>query len=78
MACSSYLPANRLPPPRAQVSLRWVVQQGIPVLPKTDREDWMKENADLFNWELTAAEMAKLTAATKPQTGPTSGDCDVL
>ena len=32
----------RLPLPRSwQVSLRWVVQQGIPVLPKTDREDWM-------------------------------------
>jgi len=62
----------------AQVSLRWVVQQGIPVLPKTDREDWMMENVGLFDFELTADEMAKLTAATSPQTGPTSGDCDVL
>ena len=30
------------------------------------------------DFELTADEMAKLTAATSPQTGPTSGDCDVL
>lgn len=61
----------------AQVSLRWVVQQGIPVIPKTHRKDYMLENVDIFDWELTDAEMAKLSAATSPQTGPTSGDCDV-
>lgn len=61
----------------AQVSLRWVVQQGIPVIPKTHRKDYMLENVDIFDWELTDEEMATLSAATSPQTGPTSGDCDV-
>ena len=51
---------------------------GIPVIPKTHRADYMLENVDLFDWELTADEMTRLTSATSPQTGPTSGDCDVL
>merc|ERR1740117_1476198 len=62
----------------AQVSLKWAVQQGIPVLPKTHRAEYMTENVGLFDFELTPEEMAKLSAATSPQTGPTSGDCDVV
>jgi len=62
----------------AQVSLRWAVQLGIPVIPKTHRKDYMLENVALFDWELSDAEMATLSAATSPQTGPSSGDCDVV
>jgi diketogulonate reductase-like aldo/keto reductase len=64
----------------AQVSLKWVVQQGIPVLPKTHKKEYMLENIDLFNWELTDSEMTALTAhvakgITLPAGG--SGDCQV-
>ncbi|MDE0729125.1 MAG: hypothetical protein OSB82_22115, partial [Alphaproteobacteria bacterium] len=39
-----------------------LVQQGIPVLPKTHKKEYMLENIDLFDWELTEEEMASLAA----------------
>lgn len=68
----------------AQVSLKWLVQQNIPVIPKSDKPDHLKENLDLFGWELSQQEMAALTLHASPEVagnpGPpaTSGDCDVL
>jgi diketogulonate reductase-like aldo/keto reductase len=54
----------------AQVSLRWVVQQGIPVIPKATHAQYLAEDFDLFDWTLSDDEMVQLTAATKPpQTG---------
>lgn len=66
----------------AQVSLRWAVQQGIPVVPKSSNPKHLAENKDLFGWSLTEEEMATLTAATTPAVsgsgdGKTSGDCKV-
>eukprot|EP00959_Pyramimonas_sp_CCMP1952_P019778 417748-Pyramimonas_sp.AAC.1 len=58
----------------AQVSLKWLVQQGIPVIPKSDKVEHLKENLDLFGWELTKDQMAALTAATSP---PIAGDPDL-
>ena len=31
----------------AQVSLKWQVQRGIPVIPKTHQKEYMLENMDL-------------------------------
>ncbi|CAK8995054.1 NAD(P)H-dependent 6'-deoxychalcone synthase, partial [Durusdinium trenchii] len=67
----------------AQVSLRWQVQQGIPVIPKTANPAHMEENADLFSWSLSNDDMATLTHATSPPVtgggdGLTSGDCKIL
>lgn len=63
----------------AQVSLKWIVQQGIPVIPKTDDAKHMAENVDLFDWTLSDEDMGTLTASlTPPVAGnsPTdSGDC---
>ena len=67
----------------AQVSLKWQVQSGIPVIPKANNEAFLKENIDLFDWKLSDSEMAQLTAAVLPTAGGTtmaedaSGDCDV-
>jgi len=66
----------------AQVSLKWLVQQGIPVIPKSQNPVHLRQNMDLFDFELTSEEMARLTAATTPATaaGPNphdSGDCGV-
>jgi diketogulonate reductase-like aldo/keto reductase len=65
----------------AQVSLRWQVQQGIPVIPKTDSPKHLAENLDLFTWSLTESEMAALTAAKSPAVAGagdgTSGDCTI-
>lgn len=62
----------------AQVALRWAVQQGIPVVPKSSKPEHLKEDFDLFSFSLTQAEMDKLTSATTPATGrDDSGDCEV-
>jgi diketogulonate reductase-like aldo/keto reductase len=68
----------------AQVSLKWQVQAGIPVIPKANNEAFLKENIDLFDWKLTDEEMARLTAAVLPTANggsmadDASGDCDIL
>jgi diketogulonate reductase-like aldo/keto reductase len=60
----------------AQVALKWLVQQGSPVVPKSSKPAHLRENLDLFGWELSAEEMTKLTAATSPPSAePVSGDC---
>ncbi len=38
----------------AQVCLRWLVQKGIIVIPKTRSEERMKQNMEIFDWELSA------------------------
>ena len=40
-----------------QIVLRWLVQQGITVIPKTWNFDHLKENISLFDFELTEEEM---------------------
>jgi 2,5-diketo-D-gluconate reductase B len=41
----------------AQVSLRYLVQQGLIVIPRTSKAMRLKENIDIFDFELTSAEM---------------------
>mmetsp|Transcript_25321 Transcript_25321/g.58841 ORF Transcript_25321/g.58841 Transcript_25321/m.58841 type:complete len:338 (-) Transcript_25321:226-1239(-) len=62
----------------AQVALRWAVQQGIPVIPRSASRKHLAENFDLFSFNLSPSEMARLNAATTPSFGASaSGDCDV-
>lgn len=42
----------------AQVSIRWILQHGVTTIPKSVHEERIAENADVFDFELTAAEMA--------------------
>lgn len=44
----------------AQVVLRWHLQRKIPVIPKTVHQEWMTENLDVFDFELTAKEMESI------------------
>lgn len=46
----------------SQVVLRWAVQQGIGVIPKSSHRGRQEENADLFDFTLDAADMAALSA----------------
>ena len=59
----------------SQVSLRFIVQQGIPVIPKSNNLEHMKNNLDIFSFELSKEDMATLASATKP--AAEDGDCDV-
>jgi diketogulonate reductase-like aldo/keto reductase len=51
---------RRLGKSPAQVLLRWGVQHGFVVLPKSTREERIRENAALFDWTLGAGDMTKL------------------
>lgn len=45
----------------AQVILRWHIQRGIVVIPKTTHIERMKENIDVFDFVLSNEDMAKIT-----------------
>jgi 2,5-diketo-D-gluconate reductase A len=46
----------------AQVLLRWCVQRGLPVIPKSTHRERIAENADLFSFQLSDPQMAELDA----------------
>lgn len=50
----------------AQVGLKWIVQQGLPLTTAVWRQDYMVEDLDLWSFNLTAAEMATLSSVYKP------------
>jgi 2,5-diketo-D-gluconate reductase A len=45
----------------AQVILRWVIQRGIIALAKSTRKERMMENINVFDFELSAEDMAAIT-----------------
>lgn len=49
----------------AQVILRWHIQRGDVVIPKSDREERMRQNAEVFDFELSDADMAAIDALDK-------------
>jgi 2,5-diketo-D-gluconate reductase A len=46
----------------AQVVLRWLTQRNVVVIPKSVRPERMRENIDIFDFELTDDEMARIAA----------------
>jgi len=46
----------------AQVSLRYLVQRGVVAIPRTANPEHMKANRDVYDFDLSAAEMAELKA----------------
>ena len=54
-----------------QVILRWHLQRGVPVIPKTTSRARLAENVDLFSFALTDAEMRDVAAVDRgTRTGP--------
>mgnify|MGYP001137184242 CR=1 FL=1 len=51
----------------AQVALRYLIQRGIIAIPKTTHIDRMKENLDIFDFELSAAEMDSIRPLDRPR-----------
>lgn len=49
----------------AQVILRWLTQRGVVAIPKSVKKERMKENFDIFDFELSTADM--VTIATLDQ-----------
>ena len=54
--------AARLGRSPAQVAMRWLVQQGIPVVTGTANPAHAKEALDLFGWRLSDRDMRELAA----------------
>lgn len=46
----------------AQVAIRWVLQHDIVAIPKSVHPERVRENAEVFDFELTAGEMAAIDA----------------
>jgi D-xylose reductase len=49
----------------AQVLLRWGVQRGTAVIPKSTRVERLRENLDIFDFELAANEMAAISGLNR-------------
>ncbi|MCM1452580.1 MAG: aldo/keto reductase [Clostridium sp.] len=51
----------------AQIVLRWLVQQGVAIIPKTWNFHHLKENIDLFDFELSPSEMEIIDSLNQGQ-----------
>jgi 2,5-diketo-D-gluconate reductase A len=58
----------------AQVIVRWHIQQGDIVIPKTTHKDRMKENFEVFDFELSADEMKAIAGLDKGEEGRTGAN----
>ncbi len=50
----------------AQVSLRWLLQQGVGAIPRTSKVERLAENIAIFDFSLTDAEMAEIASLASP------------
>jgi 2,5-diketo-D-gluconate reductase B len=51
----------------AQVCLRWLVQQNVSAIPRTSRVERLSENLNIFDFELSQAEMDAIFAMGSPR-----------
>ncbi|PAY19227.1 4-dihydromethyl-trisporate dehydrogenase [Rhodopirellula sp. SM50] len=58
----------------AQVVLRWGIQRGTSIVPKTSRVERLKENLDLFDFELTDQQMNTLASLNQNRRFNDPGD----
>lgn len=54
--------AKRLERTPAQVLLRWCIEREVPLIPKSTHRDRIAENAQIFDFSLSNADMAELDA----------------
>jgi diketogulonate reductase-like aldo/keto reductase len=62
----------------AQVCLRWIFEKGIVVIPKASSEEHLKENMEIFGWELSKEDSQKIDSIQKNRRiiNPFFGDFD--
>ncbi|KAF5737785.1 D-galacturonate reductase [Tripterygium wilfordii] len=52
----------------AQVSLKWIYEQGVSLIPKSFNKERMKENLDIFGWSFTEEELNKISLLPQRKT----------
>ena len=70
--------ANKVGKTPAQVVLRWHVQRGDIVFPKSVTPSRMQENFELFDFELESADMDDITALDQGEDGRTGPNPDTM
>jgi diketogulonate reductase-like aldo/keto reductase len=50
-----------------QVTLRWLIQQGVIAIPRTTKEHRARENYDVFDFELSPEEMTRISDLGSPK-----------
>ncbi len=53
----------------SQVALRWLTQRGIVAIPKSTHKERMAQNLDIFDFELSAADMEQIATMNHNDTG---------
>jgi len=53
----------------SQVALRWLTQRGIVAIPKSTHKERMQQNFDIFDFKLTADDMAQIATMNQHDTG---------
>ena len=53
----------------AQVVLRWHIQHGHAIFPKSNHEERMRENLDIFDFALSTGEMTRIDALDRGEVG---------
>ena len=62
----------------SQVTLRWHVERGDIVFPKTTKEERMRENFDIFDFALTQEEVEQVSALDRGEDGRTGPHPDTF
>jgi 2,5-diketo-D-gluconate reductase A len=70
--------ADRLGRTPAQVALRWHIQRGDIVFPKTVTPERMRENFDIFDFELSDDDMSSITALDRGEDGRSGPNPDTF
>ena len=71
--------ARRVGKSPAQVVLRWHIERGDIVFPKSVTPERIKENIDIFDFELSGADVAAISALDKDErTGPDPDTFDMI
>jgi len=52
------------------VLLRWAVQSGVHVIPRSFNPEHMRQNLDIFDWALSGEEMRELGSIPEDQRKP--------
>ena len=50
-----------------QVTLRWMVQRGVVVIPKSEQQRRIQSNAEIFDFELVAEDLALIDGLDRHQ-----------